>query len=88
MTQPLMDGTISPPTTDTTDAIAGSYRGPTLATIYPSHNTKTPIAVAVQRDGMLVVAQITLQHAAGLAATLAHLVATEIERMDRNGIRD
>jgi hypothetical protein len=49
-----MDGTISPPTTDTTDAIAGSYRGPTLAMIYPSHNTKTPIAVAVQRDGMLV----------------------------------
>jgi hypothetical protein len=36
---------------------------------------------------MLVVAQITLQHAAGLAATLAHLVATEIER-NRNGIRD
>jgi len=80
MTQPLMDGTISPPTTDTTDAIAGSYRGPTLAMIYPSHNRETPIAVAVQKDGVLTIAQITLQHAAGLAATLTNLVATEIER--------
>jgi hypothetical protein len=75
-----MDGTISPPTTDTTDAIAGSYRGPTLAMIYPSHNRETPIAVAVQKDGVLTIAQITLQHAAGLAATLTNLVATEIER--------
>jgi hypothetical protein len=88
MTQPLMDGTISPPTTDTTDAIAGSYRGPTLAMVYPSHDPLNPIAVAVQRDGTLVVAQITLQHAAGLAATLSNIVATEIERMNRNGIRD
>jgi hypothetical protein len=80
MTQPLMAGTISPPHPDTTDGGLDSYRGPTLAMIYPSHNKDTPIAVAVQRDGVLTIAQITLQHAAGLAATLTQLVATEIER--------
>jgi hypothetical protein len=48
--------------------------------VYPSHNRDTPIAVAVQKDGVLTIAQVTLQHAAGLAATLSNLVATEIER--------
>jgi len=80
MTQPLTDGTISPPHLDTMDGGPDSYRGPTLAMIYPSHNLETPIAVAVQKDGVLTIAQITLQHAAGLAATLTNLVATEIER--------
>ena len=76
----LMDGTISPPHPDTTAGGPVSYSGPTLAMVYPSHNKDTPIAVAVQKDGVLTIAQITLQHAAGLAATLSNLVATEIER--------
>ena len=80
MTQPLTDGTISAPHRDTMADGPDSYRGPTLAMIYPSHNRETPIAVAVQKDGVLTIAQITLQHAAGLAATLTNLVATEIER--------
>jgi hypothetical protein len=80
MTQPLTDGTISAPHLDTMESGPDSYRGPTLAMIYPSHNRETPIAVAVQKDGVLTIAQITLQHAAGLAATLTNLVATEIER--------
>ena len=80
MTQPLTDGTISAPHLDITESGLDSYRGPTLAMIYPSHNRETPIAVAVQKDGVLTIAQITLQHAAGLAATLTNLVATEIER--------
>jgi hypothetical protein len=80
MTQPLTDGTISAPHLDIMESGPDSYRGPTLAMIYPSHNRETPIAVAVQKDGVLTIAQITLQHAAGLAATLTNLVATEIER--------
>jgi len=80
MTRPLADGTISAPDLDTMAGGQDSYRGPTLAMIYPSHNRETPIAVAVQRDGVLTIAQVTLQHAAGLVATLSHLVATEIER--------
>ncbi len=80
MTQPLTDGTISAPHLDIMEGGPDSYRGPTLAMIYPSHNRETPIAVAVQKDGVLTIAQITLQHAAGLAATLTNLVATEIER--------
>lgn len=80
MTQPLTDGTISAPHLDIMESGPDSYRGPTLAMIYPSNNRETPIAVAVQRDGVLTIAQITLQHAAGLAATLTNLVATEIER--------
>lgn len=80
MTQPLTDGTISAPHLDIMENGLDSYKGPTLAMIYPSHNRETPIAVAVQKDGVLTIAQITLQHAAGLAATLTNLVATEIER--------
>jgi len=80
MTQPLTDGTISAPHLDIMESGPDSYKGPTLAMIYPSHNRETPIAVAVQKDGVLTIAQITLQHAAGLAATLTNLVATEIER--------
>ena len=80
MTQPLTDGTISAPHLDIMESGPDSYKGPTLAMIYPSHNRETPIAVAVQKDGVLTIAQVTLQHAAGLAATLTNLVATEIER--------
>lgn len=80
MTQPLTDGTISAPHLDIMENGPDSYRGPTLAMVYPSHNRETPIAVAVQKDGVLTIAQVTLQHAAGLAATLTNLVATEIER--------
>ena len=80
MTQPLTDGTISAPHLDIMESGPDSYKGPTLAMVYPSHNRETPIAVAVQKDGVLTIAQITLQHAAGLAATLTNLVATEIER--------
>jgi len=80
MTQPLTDGTISAPHLDIMESGPDSYKGPTLAMIYPSHNRETPIAVAVQKDGVLTIAQITLQHAAGLAATLTNLVANEIER--------
>jgi hypothetical protein len=60
---------------------------PQLAMVYPSHNPATPVAVAVQTDGQLVIVQVTLQHAAGLAATLAHLVAREIEG-DKDGVRN
>lgn len=48
--------------------------------VYPTGDKARPIAVAVQVDGVLRVSRLTLQHAAGLAATLANLVATEIER--------
>jgi len=38
MTQPLTDGTISAPHLDIMESGPDSYRGPTLAMIYPSHN--------------------------------------------------
>ena len=70
----------SSPTTTATPFSPSAYRPADLAMVYPTGDKARPIAVAVQVDGVLRVSRLTLQHAAGLAATLANLVATEIER--------
>lgn len=79
--RPAPDGSSSTSTPTTTSASAGSgYRPPELAFVYPTHNPEKPVAVAVQRDGALSIVQVSVRHAAGLVATLAHLVAQHVER--------
>lgn len=62
----------------TTGAIPG-YSSPSLAMIYPSHNPEKPVAVAVQRDGVLSIVQIDLAHASGLLTALASILQRELE---------
>lgn len=52
---------------------------PSLAMIYPSHNPKKPVAVAVQRDGVLTAVQIDIAHASGLLAALAGMIQAHLE---------
>ena len=62
----------------TTGAIPG-YSSPSLAMIYPSHNPERPVAVAVQRDGVLSIVQIDLAHASGLLTALASILQHQLE---------
>lgn len=62
----------------TTAGIPG-YSSPSLAMIYPSHNPQTPVAVAVQRDGVLSIVQIDLAHASGLLSALASILQHQLE---------
>lgn len=66
------------PAPATTGGIPG-YSSPSLAMVYPSHNREKPVAVAVQRDGMLSIAQIDLAHAAGLMTALAGIIQYHLE---------
>jgi len=52
---------------------------PTLAMIYPSHNPQKPVAVAVQKDGVLTTVQIDLAHASGLLSALASIIQHHLE---------
>jgi hypothetical protein len=47
--------------------------------IYPSHNPEKPVAVAVQRDGVLSIVQIDVAHASGLLTALASILQRELE---------
>lgn len=62
----------------TTASIPG-YSSPSLAMIYPSHNPERPVAVAVQRDGVLSVVQIDIAHASGLLTALASILQHHLE---------
>ena len=62
----------------TTAGIPG-YSSPSLAMIYPSHNPQAPVAVAVQRDGVLSIVQIDLAHASGLLTALAGIIQQHLE---------
>ena len=62
----------------TTGGIPG-YSSPSLAMIYPSHNTGKPVAVAVQRDGVLSIVQVDLAHASGLLSALAGIIQQHLE---------
>lgn len=66
------------PPQDTTSGIPG-YSSPSLAMIYPSHNPEKPVAVAVQRDGVLSVVQIDIAHASGLLTALASILQHHLE---------
>ncbi len=55
------------------------YSSPSLAMIYPSHNPEKPVAVAVQRDGVLSIVQIDLAHASGLLTALAGILQQNLE---------
>ena len=52
---------------------------PSLAMIYPSHNPGKPVAVAVQRDGVLTTVQIDIAHASGLLTALAGMIQAHLE---------
>lgn len=62
----------------TTAGIPG-YSSPSLAMIYPSHNPEKPVAVAVQRDGVLSIVQIDIGHASGLLTALASILQQSLE---------
>lgn len=62
----------------TTGGILG-YSSPSLAMVYPSHNPQTPVAVAVQRDGVLSIVQVDLAHASGLLSALAGIIQQHLE---------
>ena len=62
----------------TTGGIPG-YSSPSLAMIYPIHNPEMPVAVAVQRDGVLSIVQIDVAHASGLLTALASILQRELE---------
>jgi hypothetical protein len=55
------------------------YSSPSLAMIYPSHNPERPVAVAVQRDGVLSIVQIDIAHASGLLTALAGILQQHLE---------
>jgi hypothetical protein len=84
MTSPCPPDGVSPssasPTTIATPSSLSGYRPAQLAMVYPSCNPERPISVGLQVDGQLMTVQVTLRHAAGLAAMLTHLVAQQIER--------
>lgn len=66
------------PAPATTAGIPG-YSSPSLAMIYPSHNPEKPVAVAVQRDGVLSIVQVDLAHASGLLTALASILQHHLE---------
>lgn len=73
-----MDGSTQMPTQDTTSGIP-AYSSPSLAMVYPSHNPEKPVAVAVQREGVLSIVQIDLAHASGLLTALAGIIQQHLE---------
>lgn len=73
-----MDGSTQMPTQDITSGIP-DYSSPSLAMVYPSHNPEKPVAVAVQRDGVLSIVQIDLAHASGLLTALASIIQQHLE---------
>ena len=73
-----MDGSTQMPTQDTTSGIPG-YSSPPLAMVYASHNPEKPVAVAVQRDGVLSIVQIDIAHASGLLTALAGIIQQHLE---------
>lgn len=73
-----MDGSTQMPTQDTTSGILGCS-SPSLAMVYPSHNPEKPVAVAVQRDGVLSIVQIDIAHASGLLTALAGIIQQHLE---------
>lgn len=74
----LPDGETQAQAQATTGGIPG-YSSPSLAMVYPSHNPEKPVAVAVQRDGVLSIVQIDIAHASGLLTALASILQHQIE---------
>lgn len=66
---------LTPGTTSDTPALSW----PSLAMIYPSHNPEKPVAVAVQRNGVLTTVQIDIAHASGLLGQLAGMIQAHLE---------
>lgn len=66
------------PAQDRTGGIPG-YSSPSLAMIYPSLSPEKPVAVAVQRDGVLSIVQIDIARASGLLTALASILQHHLE---------
>lgn len=78
MSQSRPDGSTPTPKPDTTSDTHG-LSWPSLAMVYPTHNPEKPVAVAVQRDGVLTTVQIDIAHASGLLTALAGILQHHLE---------